>query len=468
MARFTYPQNRLLAAAPAGGTGLGALNGLLVRVYSDSGATVLADIRTTGGGAIPNSELTIDGSSQIPAFLGPDADVAPLYVKAVGGSTIVPIYPRVDSVFAMTGTRLTLPGNLGIGTSASATIPLDAARSTAGQLARLVRTSTSDTAALLEILGGEASSNNLVLAVNADAQSRFVVRADGRIDWGSGSAARDTNLYRSAADTLKTDDALIVTGACTVGSLTTAGALAAGASTLGATTATTDGTTSALYAKTTATGTATLAVARVETNATGKRGFDYKVTGDSESRLRIDTSATGNPGTIVFGNGTTVDTNLYRSAADTLKTDDTFTAADVQVGGTSLGRGILGQTTKSDADQTGVTTEADLTDLSVTVTVAANRKIIIVGEAQIAGGTADMRAFLRAKESTTVLGLCVVTIRVSSSNTYATARVETPIQTPSGGSHTYKLSLEGSGGTARANHATTFAGWIRVIDVGPA
>ncbi|MFD9465325.1 hypothetical protein [Streptomyces sp. NPDC060027] len=46
--------------------------------------------------------------------------------------------------------------------------------------------------------------------VTADSVSRFTIRADGRLDWGSGSATQETNLYRSAANTLKTDDNLIV------------------------------------------------------------------------------------------------------------------------------------------------------------------------------------------------------------------------------------------------------------------
>jgi hypothetical protein len=41
---------------------------------------------------------------------------------------------------------------------------------------------------------------------------QFVVRGDGRIDWGDGTALGDTNLYRSAANTLKTDDDLAVVG----------------------------------------------------------------------------------------------------------------------------------------------------------------------------------------------------------------------------------------------------------------
>lgn len=46
--------------------------------------------------------------------------------------------------------------------------------------------------------------------VTGDAAARFVQNADGKMEWGDGTAAPDTNLYRSAADQLQTDDSLIV------------------------------------------------------------------------------------------------------------------------------------------------------------------------------------------------------------------------------------------------------------------
>lgn len=60
------------------------------------------------------------------------------------------------------------------------------------------------------------SSNNIISGmVTGDSNDRFSMQADGKMSWGSGSAPQDTNLYRSAADTLKTDDAFIVGGAFT-------------------------------------------------------------------------------------------------------------------------------------------------------------------------------------------------------------------------------------------------------------
>lgn len=45
----------------------------------------------------------------------------------------------------------------------------------------------------------------------------FVVLADGQLEWGSGTGARDVNLYRPSANVLETDDALRVGGSLSVG-----------------------------------------------------------------------------------------------------------------------------------------------------------------------------------------------------------------------------------------------------------
>lgn len=67
-------------------------------------------------------------------------------------------------------------------------------------------------------IGAEATnSTDPVLGsyVTGDSHLRFNFQASGLMEWGPGNGVVDTNLYRSAANTLKTDDALIVTGALT-------------------------------------------------------------------------------------------------------------------------------------------------------------------------------------------------------------------------------------------------------------
>lgn len=110
-------------------------------------------------------------------------------------------------------------------------------------------------------------------------------------------------------------------------------------------TSTTAGTSSPFFGVVSAEGTASVAVLRLETTTTGKRAFDYRLTNDGVSRLRIDASSSSS-GTITFGDGTTADTNLYRSAANTLKTDDKFITTVGLGVGNSAAATALGTVTK--------------------------------------------------------------------------------------------------------------------------
>lgn len=61
----------------------------------------------------------------------------------------------------------------------------------------------------VQVLAKDGTSRVLNVLQAADVTARMVLFADGKHEWGPGaSTARDTNLYRSAADTLTTDDTL--------------------------------------------------------------------------------------------------------------------------------------------------------------------------------------------------------------------------------------------------------------------
>ncbi len=57
-----------------------------------------------------------------------------------------------------------------------------------------------------------ASSTALDIFVGSESNARVVVDAGGKITWGTGSASGDVNLYRSAANALKTDDSFQAVG----------------------------------------------------------------------------------------------------------------------------------------------------------------------------------------------------------------------------------------------------------------
>jgi hypothetical protein len=70
---------------------------------------------------------------------------------------------------------------------------------------------------ILRVVRAAAGNNALSVRVTGDTNSRLLVNADGSVSWGAGGgSAVDTNLYRSAADTLRTDDSFTVGGNLTV------------------------------------------------------------------------------------------------------------------------------------------------------------------------------------------------------------------------------------------------------------
>lgn len=117
-------------------------------------------------------------------------------------------------------------------------------------------------------LTGAATTTDMITAdVTGDTQRRFILNANGTIEWGSGSGAVDTNLFRNSANVIGTNDAIL----------------------------------------------------NVSTAATDT-AFSGQVTGDTFDRFRQRAD-----GRIDIGPGSGArDTNIYRSAADILATDDDF------------------------------------------------------------------------------------------------------------------------------------------------
>jgi hypothetical protein len=104
----------------------------------------------------------------------------------------------------------TYGGNLALSSASSITLGGDTnlRRDGAGALA---------TDGLFRAYRSSAGSNAFSARVTGDTASRWFVNADGNMAWGpGGAAAADTTLYRSAADTLRTDDNFIVGGNLTV------------------------------------------------------------------------------------------------------------------------------------------------------------------------------------------------------------------------------------------------------------
>jgi hypothetical protein len=57
-----------------------------------------------------------------------------------------------------------------------------------------------------------AGANSLAWRVSGDTQDRYAVGHDGKLNWGTGSATPDTNLYRDGVGVLVTNSSLVIGG----------------------------------------------------------------------------------------------------------------------------------------------------------------------------------------------------------------------------------------------------------------
>lgn len=196
--------------------------------------------------------------------------------------------------------------------------------------------------------------------ISGEANPMFKITGGGVLEWGPGGAsALDTNLYRSGASVLKTDDSLVVGGTLYVGSGTGAGQSADGVNISGGSIEmrnanpfidfkTTDEDYGAriIYDFNLVDGMEFAGASRYKFDNTvqldtgdlySDSTFDFFTLASAAQQLKaksilLSTSfadPTPNAAGIQFG----ADTNLYRSAADLLKTDDTFEAPAINMTG---------------------------------------------------------------------------------------------------------------------------------------
>jgi hypothetical protein len=62
------------------------------------------------------------------------------------------------------------------------------------------------------MVGAVAGNSIFGSAINGDAYRRFLIYSSGQLNWGDGTTSVDTNLYRSGANTLATDDNFVISG----------------------------------------------------------------------------------------------------------------------------------------------------------------------------------------------------------------------------------------------------------------
>lgn len=138
---------------------------------------------------------------------------------------------------------------------------------------------------------------------------------------------------------------------------------------------------------------------------------------------------------------------------------DVLTAANF----TKLPNGWIGYV-EATANQNGISAETDLTSLTVSPTVGTSRRLRISGRVYVQVSSAGATAILRLKQDGVTIGQGAA----QPNDTVDFVSIEVwSVETPSSGSHTYKLTLQAEAGTVDAENATS-KGMVLVEDVGPA
>ena len=235
------------ASLTGAGTGLAVTNNATVGgTLGVTGTSTLAAISASGQVSLSYAGTALSlGASSNASFGGTIGVTGTSTLATVNASGVLTLSYSGNALVLNAGSNASFNGTLAFATAITGN--LIAARQVAGQ------------SVLVNSLLG------------SDTYPAFRLFGDGKIEWGAGGAsALDTNLYRSAANVLKTDDGLTVMGYLTA-------------------------------------------------SGTGKTAIQISDSGAQDSGLTIGG-----------------DTNLYRNGADSLKTDDAFTAAGTLTAGNGL------------------------------------------------------------------------------------------------------------------------------------
>ena len=205
------------------------------------------------------------------------------------------------------------------------------------------------TIAYTDMTVAATTTDALAVNVTGDTQKRIIVNGDGKLEWGSGALAVDTNLYRSGTKTLKTDGSLSlapnfissddilyggygIVNNVSANNPTNPSLLAAYyGSVATANTAFTLAAAYGVYIASTSKGAASTITNNigiyVADQTAGTNDYGISIAGADTQVLWLSSGADNTDAANGIGFGSSRDTNLYRSAANTLKTDDNLIVA---------------------------------------------------------------------------------------------------------------------------------------------
>jgi hypothetical protein len=201
----------------AGSAGGSAVSGVAGTVPGGGGGGGNGDISGSGAGAGGRVKLTWMTANELVGSIAPAAGTDQYGNSYVAGFAIYNGTGTVLFQAALSG-NVTVGGTLGVtGVTTLGNQEVINSANTGGALAISQSVPTTGSPGTVSINESAATNNSVGVYVSGDADPRFGVTASGKISWGSGAAAVDTDLYRVTAGKLGTDTALAVGTSLVVG-----------------------------------------------------------------------------------------------------------------------------------------------------------------------------------------------------------------------------------------------------------
>ncbi|HEV2412812.1 MAG TPA: glycosyl hydrolase family 28-related protein [Candidatus Saccharimonadales bacterium] len=276
----------------------------LLQIQNNTAGDLAYNVQVSGDSS---SRYRVDSNGEMKWGPGNATQDTDLYRSALG--TL-----KTDTAFVV-GTSLTA-GSVAISEGASG-----------GDVLKITNTTSGPTDSNVKIVSAASGDNAFGANVSGDTNNRFKIDSTGKMQWGTGSANQDTDLYRNGSALLQTD------GAFTVGTLLTAGqvAISEGAAS------------SAVLRVTNTTSGPTIPVTQIVAAASGDNSVGIEVSGDTNNRFKIDST-----GKIQWGSGSAnQDTDLYRASAGVLQTDNSLTVSGTTTSQVVTSSGLTGAVSPS-------------------------------------------------------------------------------------------------------------------------
>lgn len=220
--------------------GATAVTGAITSSASASAGELISVTNTHSSPANANTQLTAATGADLQLASDVTGDTDNRFQMTAGGKMQWGAggASSVDTdLYRASASTLETDGNLTVGQAVTAESLTLSEASATGEVFQVTNSTSAPSNPNSLLWSAAATDGALGFRVAADAHSRLDIRANGQLEWGSGTAAGDTDLYRSAAGVVSTDNTLTATAGIQVGSATPV--LGGGAGVVGITNAST-------------------------------------------------------------------------------------------------------------------------------------------------------------------------------------------------------------------------------------